>query len=667
MRRIVTIMATLLLFGCGGEARVPTPVRAPDTAPLQPRAVVAIGTREAVFLPDGRVAMPLAHALHVFDPAHPETGEVVPFEGALHVAGNHVFAFVSGDTDRLVELDARFHEIHSVDIGSLPFGATTDDGEYFLVAGKGLFRTRDFAPLLQGVTSAPPPGRQWGRLEATRDGRYLIGHTVVVDLATRKIVFSHDALAESARLVDRGRLYWVFRDLLETVDLATGARTRTWLPCRGPSAADADAATLYTSCERSVIRHVLGAGVPKSDTLTTGGALEVDRLIVNEDGRLVVSTDLPVPASGEVKHGPTFSMARGGSKLEPGATLVAGRTRIEPLPGLGSDVLRLTNGKTSSVRPFNFPAQVSTDGRFALFGRAIVSLESGERRSFSVPDVAPQRLVVRDGAIVIAAVDDDSKVMHELRLAPRVAQSPKERVSIAPEERNPDADLADPTSRVTVEDERGARTASFSTTVRATVGEPWGEGVALRSLSYTEDRFAYCTRAGKCQEAHGERGLVGLARTFAFHAQRRETSLTIDELGTEKSATLDLGAPIASAMAANDGVYAIVGEKPRRLVHVSAKGPHVTRDVPLDGIDGSAIGVVGNTLVFSEGPVVRYYDEASLAPKGLVVYSAKGYVHIHEDGRYTLHGDTSALLPSILCTSGSQVLRLTSCESVTMK
>ena len=238
MRRALALVV-FVATGCGVAASVPAPK--PPTIPLSssvpptpsapptpssppaPRAAIVVGNERGVFLPDGRLAVQLAHGQYVTTPERPEQGEIVPFEGTLHVAGARVFGIASAaGRFRFVELDAQLHEVRGIDLGKMPLVGMTADGEYLVLrrAGKALLvRTRDFSTVVEGVHAVFDGRSLFALVPTSLDGRYAVGATQVVDLEKGKIVFSHSALPESAWLIEKGRFHWVFSDLLETVDL----------------------------------------------------------------------------------------------------------------------------------------------------------------------------------------------------------------------------------------------------------------------------------------------------------------------------------------------------------------------------------------------------------------------------------------------------------------
>ena len=676
MRRALALVV-FVATGCGVAASVPAPK--PPTIPLSssvpptpsapptpssppaPRAAIVVGNERGVFLPDGRLAVQLAHGQYVTTPERPEQGEIVPFEGTLHVAGARVFGIASAaGRFRFVELDAQLHEVRGIDLGKMPLVGMTADGEYLVLrrAGKALLlRTRDFSTVVEGVNASFDGRSLFALVPTSLDGRYAVGATQVVDLEKGKIVFSHSALRESAWLIEKGRFHWVFSDLLETVDLATGARTQTWLPCGGHSAADAEAATFYTACNGSVARTSLASTAPKTDLLKIA-VPDVQRFVVETSGRVVASTYVRAPgpegARGGVTSGPLLAMERGGKAFRPENEVKApSKLSIEPSANhLVGKMVRLPSGKTIPLVHYVSASPVSRDGRFAYAGGRLVELESGRKVPvLSSGTASVTRVTIRDGAFVVSISGEPSKDVHEVRVVPSTAQSLKERVRVVHPETAPGAE---PTWDVVIEDEAGHRTGGFSVDLEARTGEVSGDGIVLRSDSL-DGSFRYCTRSGKCKGFSSERGSTGLGKTFAFHAPRDGRTVYVDDLVSEESVGVDVGDPVVSATATDEGIYAVVERNGRKLVFVSATAKRVVRKLPL-GIDGTLVGVLGSQLVFAESNIVHLVDATTLARKEAYAFAEKGYLHIHEDGHYTTHGAASEVTALVQCLEGSRVV-----------
>jgi len=617
-----------------------------------------------VFLPDGRVAMSVGRSWHVFSPEHPEEGELFPFVGKVHVAGKHVFGVQVSPTNELVELDERFRVTFRLGLGALPLADTTADGEYVTAAPNQvgtLYRTRDWKALADHVAFTSNGTRTVDRMATTPDGRYAVTSRDVVDLVSGKKVFSHPALRESAWLVEGQRFHWVFRDLAETVDLTSGSRSTRWLPCSGQSATDPEAKVVYTACADGLLRTPFGPGAAKPDRLSLAAPLGVYALTVEQDGRVVVGTELPPAPDGMMRHGPLLAMARGGTQLRPASEVPSrpGPPRVEPAWGPGAQPrVLLADGTAKIVPGVDKSSAFSPDGRYVVAGTEFVTLESGARVRLTPQDDGPFDVRVRDGLLTLAQRGSSTKVLHEIRLAPSRTEGPKGRVRITHGAPPPEGDVV---SRVVVEDETGKEAATFTTTAPAEQGELWGEGVLLRDPS-DEGSVTYCTRTGTCKTIHGEPGFFGIGSTFSFVAGRNGKVITLADLTSDKEARVEVDGEILSLKATDGGVYATLldGTTSKRLF-VSAMEGRVTKTI-LEGIEGSLVGEAGDFFVVESGRTISFFDKITSAPRGFVLYSKGGYLRVHEDGRYETHGDAEPLLPGILCTAGPKLVPRAQCR-----
>jgi hypothetical protein len=130
----------------------------------------------------------------------------------------------------------------------------------------------------------------------------------------------------------------------------------------------------------------------------------------------------------------------------------------------------------------------------------------------------------------------------------------------------------------------------------------------------------------------------------------------VDDLVSEESVGVDVGDPVVSATATDEGIYAVVERNGRKLVFVSATAKRVVRKLPLDGLDGTLVGVLGSQLVFAASNIVHLVDATTLARKEAYAFAEKGYLHIHEDGHYTTHGAASEVTALVQCLEGSRVV-----------
>lgn len=659
-------VCAIAIAACGTPVPPPRPAASPTRAePAAPRAILALGTRDAVFLPDGRVAMSVGRAWHLFSPEHPEEGELFSFVGKMHVAGKHVFGVQVSPTNELVELDERFQVIHRLDLGALPLVDTTDDGEYFTAAPNQvgvLYRTRDWKPLVDHVAFTSNGTRTVGRMATTPDGRYAVTSRDVVDLVSGKKVFSHPALRESAWLVEGQRFHWVFRDLAETVDLTSGSRSTRWLPCSGQSATDPEAKVVYTACADGLLRTPFGPGAARPERLPLAPPVGIFAVAVEQDGRVVVGTELPPAPDRMMQHGRLLAMARGGTQLRPASEVPsrAGAPRVEP-PAWGPGAMqrvRLVDGTVKVVPGVDASSPFSPDGRYVVAGTELVTLESGARVRIAPPEVGSFDVRVRDGSVTLAQSGSATEILHEIRLAPSRAAVPKGHVRITHGAPRPEGDVV---SRVVVEDETGKEAASFTTTASAEEGEVWGDGVLLHDPSH-QGSVTYCTLTGTCKTIHGEPGFFGLGSTFSFVAGRSGKVITLGDLTSDKEARVQVDGEILSLKATDGGVYATIldGATSRRLF-VSAMEGRVTKTI-LEGIEGSLVGETGDLFVVESGRTISFFDRTTSAPRGFVLYSKGGYLRVHEDGRYETHGDAEPLLPGILCTAGPKLVPRAQCR-----
>ena len=664
---------SLVLAGCAdgssGPSRPPASpvvVRASQQPPA-PSATLAMAPSTVEFLPDGRLTIGYGDQVLVTRPEHLDEGELVPFEGARHSAGNRVFALSKLSLDRshpkpwrLASLDAQQHEVHSLEGEGLSLAAVSDDGELFAVGSRkvSLYRTSDFS-LLVGEIAGSASDRPFGRLATTRDGKYAMVGSNVVDIAAKKVVFSHVALWRSPWVVERGKLHWLYRDLFQTVDLATGKAVDTWLPCIGRTAFDASSATFFSACEDALIRTSVTSTEPRIEILplppkATGSSVQVDAV-----GRAFVSTYGPAAANGMVLPLPMLILEKGKSSF------VGEGIGVRPTPlhrpvleptgmSYGDCVVRRADGTLIERFHVDCSATFSSDLHYLADKGRLFSLDKGQE--LLQPPLDDVAVSVEDGALVVWSGATLQPIRHyEIR---KEAKAPvKETVRVE----QPEGEH----STITLVDASGAKGASFEfDPYYSPNASLFGDGLVVYSGELTDmEAVHFCSRAGKCEELLPEAHVMGFTSSAAFARHRGDMVFDYVRVGSSEVVSVAMPGRIRSAIGVADGFYVVTGDWPdRTLVHVSLAQRAIDKTTTLAGLDGDLKGTLAGSLVFVNGSMATLVDPSTLKPVESYWFGKKGHVAI-ENGKYRLVGDAAPFERRVTCTDGKRVYPRSRCAS----
>lgn len=268
--------------GCAAVPRPPQEIKAP-AAPLPSPAPPAFhalaltgrhAPQSAVVGPGGRVYVATMEELFVFSPENPSVGDRFPFHGKLAAtpSGSQLYRTERKD---LVEVDPSGVDGRKVTFGSAieslafsPSGAllaaTTHEapGDKTLV----ILRATDLREIAR-LPAAPYVSRE---LVWSPDDAYVVVGKRVIDTRTTATVYEHGGLDRAAVLFEGRRLYWLFHDLLEIVDLETGTSTQAWLPCKGASRAKPESHRFLTGCSEETIVTTVASGSPAFEHMPAG-------------------------------------------------------------------------------------------------------------------------------------------------------------------------------------------------------------------------------------------------------------------------------------------------------------------------------------------------------------------------------------------------------------
>lgn len=664
----------LVLAGCGGGPSGPSRppaspavvVPAPQKPPV-PQATLAMAPSTVEFLPDGRLAIGYGDQVLVTRPEHLEEGELEPLEGARHSAGNRVFRLSTLSLDRshpkpwrLALLDAQLHEVHSLEGEGLSLVAVSDDGELFAVGSPkvSIYRTSDFSLVVGGIAGSASD-RPFGRLATTRDGKYAMVGSSVIDIAAKKVVFSHVALWRSPWAVESGKLHWLYHDLLQTVDLASGKAVDTWLPCIGRTASDASSATFFSACEDALIRISVAGSEPRIETVPfppnmTGSNVQLDSI-----GRAFVSTYGPAAPQGVVLPLPPIILEKGKSSF------VGERIGVRPTPlhrpvleptgmSYGDCVVRKADGTLIERLHADCSATFAPDFRYLAEKGRLFSLDKGQE--LLQPSLDHVAVSVEDGALVVSSGATLQPVRHyEIR---KEAKAPvKETVRVE----QPEGEH----STITLVDASGAKRASFEfDPFYSPNASLFGDGLVVYS-GEVDDMMAvhFCTRAGKCEELLPEAHVMGFTSSAAFARHRGDRVFDYVRAGSSEVVSVAMPGRIRSAIGVADGFYVVTGDWPdRTLVHVSLAKRAIDMTTPLSGILGDLKGMLAGALVFIHGPMATLVDPRTLKAVESYWFGKNGHVAI-EDGKYRLVGDAAPFERRVRCTDGKRFYPRSVCAS----
>jgi hypothetical protein len=619
------------------------------------------------FLPDGRLAIGYGDQVLVTRPEHLDEGELVPLEGSRHSVGNRVFAFSKLSLDRshpkpwrLASLDAQQREVHSLEGEGLSLAAVSDDGELFAVGSRkvSIYRTSDFS-LLVGDIVGSASDRPFGRLATTRDGKYAIVGSNVVDLAAKKVVFSHVALSRSPWAVERGKLHWLYQDILQTVDLASGKAVDTWLPCIGRSAVDASAATFFSLCEDALIRVSVAGSEPRIETLPLPPNMTGSNVQVDSVGRAFLSTHGPAAPNGMVLPLPPIILEKGKSSF------VGERTGVPPTPlhrpvleptGMSyrECVVRKADGTLLEHLHADCSATFSPDFRYLAERGRLFSLDRGQE--LLQPPHDDVAVSVEDGALVVWSGATLQPVRHyEIRKEAKAPVKATVRVE------QPEGEH----STITLVDASGAKRASFEfDPYYSPNASLFGDGLVVYSGELTDmEAVHFCSRAGKCEELLPEAHVLGFTSSAAFARHRGDMVFDYVRVGSSEVVSVAMPGRIRSAVGVADGFYVVTGDWPdRTLVHVSLAKRAIDKTTPLAGIDGDLKGTLAGSLVFINGSMATLVDPRTLKPVESYWFGKKGHVAI-ENGKYRLVGDAAPFERRVTCTDGKRVFPRSRCAS----
>lgn len=702
MRHSRTLASIVLSCGLGACAarppEAPPPVHVPPPPPAYRAEIASLAQQVRVpfFGPDGRVYAPYGEHVLVADPGDLAHGEIVPFRGALYPRAGRLFGVVPAGEEsppsgaRFVELDWRLEEVRhlalpdaNARIALTPSGAFATVVAYAPKGGAapvralaGLFRTSDFSLVVSGVEQAPQVPGRLGTLASSADERFIVSRNQVLDTKETKVVFSHPSLGASTVLLEGGRLHWLFRDLLETVELGSGKRSQTWLPCPGASQADTRRATMYTTCAAGLVRTTFASGVPSSALLPYPSALEVTGLRVEASGRVVLSK-----ASADGAGAPALALPPGGGALEPAGAVAEKAERPYVEAGRVGQLCRvlLGDGRPAPVRPVSCEASVSPNGRF------LVVPTFGGVETFSLPEGKPVGSIgasralgfngtieVDDGELVATRSGAEREASQRVRLRPSEnAESAKSAVRVRMVPVAPDK-VVDPLvdhDSVVLEAADGKPIAQFPF-------EPFYTGKARLAggeiVVYSQSpgvAFAqphHCKRDGHCEPVLPDGTVLAFAGAEALGARNGEgaSAFVRLDLRTGAEVAVPMPKPVTSATAVNDGW--VVGLSGGALAHVSrATGAvdHVSRGAVASGLP--VVGALGDRVVLAEyGPDVLLVDSATFAVTDHYVLGRRGYLHVDGAGRYSTTGEAAELESLVMCGDGRHLVPREACRRV---
>ncbi len=662
-----------MLVGCGGGPSGPSrPPASPAVAvaapqkPLAPAATLAMAPSTVEFLPDGRVMIGYGEQALVTRPEHLDEGELEPLEGARHSAGNRVFTFSKLSLDRshakpwrLASLDAQHHEVRSLEGEGLSLIAVSDDGELFAVGSRkvSIYRTNDFS-LVVGEIAGSASDRPFGRLATTRDGKYAMVGSSVVDIAAKKVVFSHVALRRSPWPVESGKLHWLYQDILQTVDLATGKAVDTWLPCIGRMALDASAATFFSVCEDALIRVSVAGSEPRIETLPLPPNMTGSTVQVDSAGRAFISIRGPAAANGMASPLPMLILEKGKSSF------VGESIGVRPTPlhrpileptgmSYGDCVVRRADGTVNERFHVDCSATFSPDLHYLADKGRLFSLDNGQE--LLQPPQDDVAVSVEDGALVVSSHAADHPIRYyDVRKETKVA-----RATVRVEQ--PEGEH----STLTLVDASGAKVASFEfEPYYYPSAHPVGDGVVVYSGSVADmGSIHFCSRAGKCEELLPEARGIGITSSTVFARHRGDIVFDFIKPGSSEVVSVPMPGHIRSAIGVADGFYVVTGDWPdRTLVHVSLAQRAIDKTTPLAGIDGDLVGTLAGSLVFVRGSMAILVDPRTLKPVESYWFGKKGHVAI-ENGKYRLVGEAAPFERRVTCTDGKRVYPRSVCAS----
>lgn len=664
----------LVLAGCGGGPSGPSRppaspgvvVPAPQKPPV-PQATLAMAPSTVEFLPDGTLMIGYGNQVLLTRPEQPDVGELVPLGGVRHSAGNHVFRLSALSLDpshpkpwRLALLDAQQHEVRSLEGEGPSSVAVSDDGELFAVGSRkvSIYRTSDFSLIFAGIVG-PESYRPFGRLATTGDGKYAMVGSSVIDISAKKVVFTHVALGGAPSVLANGKLHWLFRDILQTVDLASGKAVDTWLPCIGRTAFDASSATFFSACEDALIRISVAESEPRIETLPLPPNMSGSIVQLDSVGRAFVSVHGPAAPNGMVSPLSPIILEKGKSSF------VGEGIGVRPAPlqrpvlepngtSYGSCVVRKANGTLLASVHVDCKSTFSPDLHYVADSGRLVSLD--KEQELLQPPLDQVAVSVEDGALVVSSGATLQPVRHyEIR---KEAKAPvKETVRVE----QPEGEH----STITLVDASGAKRASFEfDPFYSPNASLFGDGLVVYS-GEVNDMMAvhFCTRAGKCEELMPEAHVMGFTSSAAFARHRGDRVFDYVRAGSSEVVSVAMPGRIRSAIGVADGFYVVTGDGPdRTLVHVSLAKRAIDMTTPLAGILGDLKGMLAGALVFSHGPMATLVDPHTLKAGESYWFGKNGHVAI-EDGKYRLVGDAAPFERRVRCTDGKRFYPRSVCAS----
>lgn len=696
-RAFVTIVLGFALVACAPKppASSPTPP-APPPAPARPGPVASLDrvSGKPFFGPDGRVYVPFRDHVLVAAPDDLEHGDLLPYRGALYPQGDRLFGLTTiGDTSaptgsRFVELDFRLQETKHLDIPEgFPQMALTPSGAFMTVVTytrkrgpvpvrtmAGLYRTSDFSQVAEGVEAPRQiPGRL-GALQTSGEERFVVSGSQVLDTKQGKAVFSHRSLEASTLLFEGERLHWLFRDLLETVELGSGRRSVTWLPCHGPSGIDRRRGILYTACPSRLVRTTFASGIPSVALVPYPRATEVQDLRIDEAGNVVLLALAPSSAD----HGggssivPTFALPPGGAALGAVDAVAVAAPRPYVEPGLVTQLCRvfLSDGRPAPMRPVSCEASVSPNGRF------LVTPRYGGIEVFVLPEGKPVGTLgaamssafngsfeVHDGELVGRRSGGEREAKVRIRLAPGSGESvaPELRVRMVPVPQGTPVNVLTDHDTVVLETAAGKPVAQFpfegyyTGRARLVGGEivVHTEGLGSRLGQPT-----HCTRSGQCEPILPRGAVLAFGGVEALGATQVEGASAFVRVDLRSGAEVTIPTPtdVTSAAAVNDGWVLRLSDG--TLAHVSRATGAIDRVSGAGLASGLPIvGAVGDRVVVAQyGPDVLIVDAKTLSVTDRYIVGTDGYLHVDAAGRYTITGEAAQLEAFVLCTDGHRAL-----------
>lgn len=701
--RLAPVVLGLSLVACASRpiAHSP-PARVPKQAPVRSSAVTSIDrvSGRPFFGPDGRVYVPFRDHVLVAAPDDLEHGEVLPYRGELFPRAGRLFGLTTqGDpsdpsASRLAELDYRLQETKHLDIPEgyssiafAPSGAFVTVVTYTRRRGppvatmQGLYRTSDFSRVATGVEATRHiPGRA-GELQTSGEERYVVSGNQVLDTQHGKEVFSHRSLGASTLVFEGERLHWLFRDLLETVELGSGRRSVTWLPCDGPSAADPRGRALYTACASGLERTTFASGVPSVTHLPYPHPVDVRGLRVDESGKVVVLALGPEAREGGDSVVPAFALAPGGAAVGAVESVVVAAPRPYLEGGSVTQSCRvfLGDGRPVPMRPVSCDASLSPSGRFVVSpvygGVEVFALPEGKlvgKVGASMGSAFNGTFEVEDGELLGTRSGGDREAKVRIRLGPSEAAGSDLRVRMVPVSREKPVNVLVDHDTVVLETATGKPVAQFPFAPYYTGRARLVGGEIVVHTEGIGGRFGQphrCKRSGECQPILPGVPVLAFGGVEAFGATKVSGASVFVRVDLRTGAEVTIATPkdVTSAAAVSDGW--VLGLSDGTLAHVSRATGAVDRVSDAGLAKGLPIvGAVGDRVVLAQfGPDVVIVDTKTFTVSERYLVANDGYLHVDAEGRYATTGEATDLEAFVLCTDGHRAFPRASCRRTSAK